>query len=73
MTTLSARYVKKPRCVYYCDWCERPLDGPHIRLYGMADREPPWTLRLHPTEHCCPNLGNDAKIASALAMKGTDL
>lgn len=67
MTTLSARYVKKPHRTYYCEWCERVIDGPYIRLYGMADREKPWTLRLHPTEQCCPNLGSDPKIAQALA------
>lgn len=72
MTTLSARYVRRPRRVYYCDWCERPISGPYIRLYGMADREPPWTLRLHPTERCCPNLSGDAKIAAALAMEADE-
>jgi hypothetical protein len=72
MTTLSARYVKRPRKHYYCEWCEKVIDGPYIRLYGMADtHERPWTLRLHPTEHCCPNLGGDTKIAAALA-KGNE-
>ena len=64
MTTLSARYVRQPRQLHYCDNCERPISGPYIRLYGMADREPPWTLRLH--ARCCPNLGGDVKIAAAL-------
>jgi hypothetical protein len=66
MTTLSARVVKHPRALHYCDTCGRPLLGTHVRLYGMADSEPPWTLRLHPTEQCCPNLGSDPKIAAAL-------
>lgn len=69
-TTISARYTKRPRARYTCDNCNRPIEGPYIRLYGMADREAPWTLRLHPTDQCCPNLSNDEKIAAALA-KGT--
>jgi hypothetical protein len=68
MTTLSARYVKRPRARYDCAACLRAIDGPYIRLYGMADRERPWTLRLHPTERCCPNVSGDAKIAAALAV-----
>jgi hypothetical protein len=63
VTTLDARYVRHPRALYYCDHCSRPL-GSYLRLYGMADREPPWTLRLH--IGCCPNLSGDPKIAAAL-------
>jgi hypothetical protein len=67
MTTLSARYVRQPRRRYICDWCERPIDGPYIRLYGNGEREPMWTLRLHPTEQCCPSAARDAKTRAALA------
>jgi hypothetical protein len=65
-TTLSARFVRRPRQRFVCDWCGRMINGPYIRLYGMADTERPWTLRLHPTAQCCPNLNGDTKIAAAL-------
>jgi hypothetical protein len=66
VTTLSARYVRRPRQRYVCDWCARPIDGPYIRLYGNGEREPMWTLRLHPTDQCCPSATRDEKIAAAL-------
>lgn len=63
--TLTARYVRRPRTVRYCDWCERPIGGPHIYLYGAADTtDRPFPLRLH--VGCCPNLENDPKITAAL-------
>lgn len=68
MTTLSACYIRQPRYTWYCDACGRRISGPYIRLYGMADRESPWTLRLHATGDCCPNISNDPKIARALAL-----
>lgn len=64
MTILSARYVRKPRQRYVCDWCERGIDGPYIRLYGNGDSEPMWTLRLHAA---CTSGANDPKVAAALA------
>lgn len=67
MTTLSARYVRKPRQRYICDWCERPITGPYIRLYGNPDYGLMSTLRLHPAEPCCPSAVRDDKIAAALA------
>lgn len=64
---LSARFVRRPRRTYRCDWCERPITGPYIRLYGSAEREPPWTLRLHPTGSCRPGNGEQSpKLAAAL-------
>lgn len=65
-TTLSARFVRNPTRHHVCSWCCKWITGPYIRLYGMADREKPWTLRLHPTEACCPSAVRDAKIAAAL-------
>lgn len=67
-TTLSARYVRKPTRRHVCSWCAKLITGPYIRLYGMADSEKPWTLRLHPTEDCCPSATRDAKCAAALAQ-----
>lgn len=69
--TLSARFVRRPQRRHVCDACERTIDGPYIRLYGMADTEAPWTLRLHPTDRCCPNISGDPKIAAALAQATT--
>ena len=66
MTTLSARYVRQPRKRYVCDWCEKAIDGPYIRLYGNGEHEPMWTLRLHPAEPCCPSGTRDPKVAAAL-------
>lgn len=66
MTTLSARYVRHPRKRYVCDWCERGIIGPYIRLYGNGEHEPMWTLRLHPTEPCCSSATRDPKVAAAL-------
>lgn len=65
MTTLSARYVRRPRQRYVCDWCGRSIPGPYIRLYGMADCERPWTLRL--PAGCTTRPNDDPKIAAALA------
>ena len=64
MTTLSARYIKRPRSLYHCDNCSRPITGPAIRLYGMADTERPWTLRLH--VGCVTDQSGDPKIQAAL-------
>jgi hypothetical protein len=67
MTTLSARYVRRPQQRYVCDYCERAIIGPYIRLYGNGEHEPMWTLRLHPTEACCPSATRDPKVQAALA------
>ena len=65
MTTLTARHVRTPRRVYYCDWCGRPIEGHHIYLYGMADAtDRPFPLRLHLG---CVQGGKDAKIKALLA------
>lgn len=64
MTTLSARFVRKPRRIYVCDWCEKPIDGPHIRLYGNGEHEPMWTLRMHAA--CCSPETCDTKVQAAL-------
>jgi hypothetical protein len=63
MPTLSARFVRQPRKRYVCDWCERPITGPYIRLYGNPDYGPMGTLRLHAAEPCC---GNSPKVAAAM-------
>lgn len=65
MSTLSARFVRRPRKRYVCDYCERPISGPYLRLYGSADSEKPWTLRLHTAGACRPG-DNDPKVAAAL-------
>jgi hypothetical protein len=67
VTTLSARFVRRPQKRYTCDWCERPIDGPYIRLYGHPGYGPMSTLRLHPAEPCCGKSTRDEKIAAALA------
>ena len=68
MTILSARFTRQARRRYVCEWCERPITGAYIRLYGSAhETEKPWTLRLHATEQCCPNLGREPKLTAALA------
>lgn len=62
--TLSARYVRRPRRHWSCDWCHQALVA-HIYLYGAADTtDRPFPMRLH--VGCCPNLENDPKIAAAL-------
>ena len=64
MTTLSARYVRRPRKRYVCDWCERAITGPYIRLYGNPDYGPMYMLRMHC--QCCSPETCDAKVQSAL-------
>lgn len=62
MPTLSARYIKKPRHSYVCDWCERRIVGPHMYLYGMAHEvERPYGMRLH--VGCCQH---EPKVMAAL-------
>ena len=60
---LSARYVRRPRRSYICDWCARPLEA-HIYLYGAAEREKPWGLRLH--IGCLASDRSNPKLAAAL-------
>lgn len=61
---LTARHVKRPRQHWICDWCERPIAGPHIYLYGAPDTtDRPSAMRLH--VECCPNHSGDTKIAAA--------
>lgn len=64
MTTLSARFVRRPRKRYVCDWCEKPITGPHIRLYGNPDYGSMYTLRMHAA--CCTPETCDAKLRAAL-------
>lgn len=64
MTTIAARYVRKPRRRYICDGCNKPIAGPHVWAYGDADdNTPPFAIRLHP--ECCAGT-KDAKIQSVL-------
>lgn len=73
MTTLSARFVRRPRRIYVCDWCGRSISGPYVRLYGRGmDNDPMGTLRLHPTEACCPSATRDLKTQAAL-KKASDV
>lgn len=66
MTTLSARYVKQPRKRYVCDWCERSITGPHIRLYGLFNEHfRPYTLRSH--VGCVNSETRDPKVQAAVA------
>lgn len=45
---LSARYVRRPRRRYVCDWCEHSIVGSLIYLYGMAEiGMKPYALRYH--------------------------
>jgi hypothetical protein len=49
---LSARFVRRPRRPFACDWCERYIVGPLIYLYGMAEiGQRPYALRYH--LRCC--------------------
>jgi len=52
MCLLSATPVRQSRTIHYCADCERPITGPHIRLYGRAHSPDPFhTLRVH--VDCC--------------------
>jgi hypothetical protein len=64
MTTLSARYVRQPRQRFVCDYCERSIVGPYIRLYGNPDYGPMYTLRLH--AGCMPSEPSNPKERAAL-------
>lgn len=70
---LSARYIRRPRRRYVCDWCERGVTGPHIYLYGMADvGRRPRPLRY--CLRCCREYmqPRSEKFRSALARAETD-
>jgi len=67
MTTLSARYVRRPRKRYICDTCGGVITGPYIRLYGNGEHEPMWTLRLHPADTCCSADSRAPKVRAAMA------
>jgi len=64
MTTISARYIRKPRRRYICDGCGKSITGAHVRAYGDADDQtPPFAIRLHLE---CAAETKDAKINAAL-------
>lgn len=68
---LTARYARRGRLHRVCDWCERPLLGGHVYLYGAPDStDRPSGMRLH--IHCCPNHNDDPKVAAALAAAGSE-
>jgi hypothetical protein len=68
---LSARFVRRPRKHYVCDWCERDIVGALIYLYGMAEiGMKPYALRYHVRcveEHFHPT----GKFGAALAAATT--
>ncbi len=46
---LSARIVKHPREPRHCDDCDCQINGPQLRLYGMAEYgDKPRLLYFHP-------------------------
>lgn len=68
---LTARYVRRPRKRWVCDWCERLIVGACIYLYGAPDpTDRPLATRLH--VGCCPNHNGDPKVAAALAAAGSE-
>lgn len=67
--TLSARFVRKPRKRYVCDQCERGINGPYIRLYGLFNEHfKPYTLRFH--SGCLSVETKDLKVRLALTKAG---
>lgn len=34
---LKARAVRKSKLLRCCDWCEKPIRGPHLYLVGIAE------------------------------------
>jgi len=67
MSTLSARYIRKPRQRYVCDWCECGITGPYIRLYGHFNEHfKPYTLRAH--VGCLSPDTKDDKVRAALGQ-----
>lgn len=67
MSTLSARFIRRPRQRYVCDWCGRAILGPYIRLYGLFNEHfKPYTLLAH--VGCLSPETNDAKVQAALKV-----
>lgn len=67
MSPLSARFVRRPRRRYVCDWCERAITGPYIRLYGHFNEHfKPYTLLAH--VGCLSPETKDAKVQAALKL-----
>lgn len=65
MTTLSARYIRQPKKRYVCDWCERAITGPYVRLYGLFNEHfKPYTLLAH--VGCLSPEAKDSKVQAAL-------
>lgn len=45
---ISATPIRHPRRSYRCETCAKPIEGAHLRLYGMAhEGDPPYVIRLH--------------------------
>lgn len=64
---INAKPVRSPRKAYECCMCPRPVDGPHICLYGTKpEGGRPFTVRVHPT--CVPQhrIDTEPLIAAAL-------
>lgn len=71
---LSARYIKKPRRQYLCDWCGHYIEKGYIYLYGGArDIFPrPIAGRYCPDLECVRGKG-EPKIKAALLKAGVIL
>ena len=49
MTTLSAKIVKRPRVIKFCNECGWPISTGMLKLYGFAHyNEKPYNLFYHP-------------------------
>ena len=71
---ISAKLIKNPRKIRFCDECEQPIIGPVLRLYGSAfDGDPPHVLYVHPHQ-CIYCERKDPKIQKALnpERRGSD-
>jgi len=64
MTTIAARYVRKPRSTSRCAACDKYIAGPQVWAYGDADdNSPPFAIRMHPE---CAAETKDDKIRAVL-------
>ena len=73
---VSCLAIQRPRRPHTCDACGERISGPHLRLYGRAEKpDPLYVIRLHATCTTWDNpkiLAAKAKLSAAPPEEKTE-
>lgn len=66
--TISATFIARPRYEHQCCNCRKRFKGPHVRLYGGCEGDPPYAVRQ--CAECCleRQSSKDEKERNAIAQ-----